>query len=74
MFLGHLDVGRGEAEVLGDLVVDGPGHHLPLLAPVRGGEVVDVLALPRILHRQSLELHTPVATLNCTHYNPRLKD
>ncbi len=50
MFLSHFDVGSGESQVLGDLIVDRPGDPRPLpLRPLRACEVVDVLALPCVL-------------------------
>ncbi len=54
MFLSHFDVGCGESEVLGDLIVDRPGDSHPLsLRPLRACEVVDVLALPRVLRMRT---------------------
>ncbi len=54
MFLSHFDVGCGEPQVLGDLIVDRPGDPHPLsLCPLRACEVVDVLALPRVLRMRN---------------------
>jgi hypothetical protein len=63
MNLGHFDVGGGEAEVLGDLVGEAAGDDPALcLRPLRAGEVVDVLALPRILRMCKVYIYNTVRT------------